>query len=101
MGASRTGTTHWLKLAAQAKHLAQVQGQTQCPWCDTRLNYHRGLLPNSAEPDHIIPHAQGGRDTLDNLRIICRRCNQSKGDKAKPKRATILRHKPLRTSRVW
>lgn len=31
--------------------------------------------------DHIIPMNAGGKTTLDNLQILCRRCNGQKGDK--------------------
>ncbi|MDX2221431.1 MAG: HNH endonuclease [Rhodospirillaceae bacterium] len=31
------------------------------------------------EVDHIHPFSQGGRTTEDNLRTLCRRCNQGKG----------------------
>ena len=53
------------------------------------------------EVDHIVPHAQGGTDAVDNLTILCRRCNQSKGPRSAPKISTILAAKPLKTSRRW
>lgn len=85
MATSRTGTTKWLHLAARAKHRAQATGLTHCPLCGTLLNYSVGRTPASAEADHIIPHSLGGADTLDNLRIICRRCNQSRGNGLHPR----------------
>lgn len=33
------------------------------------------------EFDHIIPLNKGGKTTVDNLQILCRRCNRSKGGK--------------------
>ena len=46
------------------------------------------------EADHIVPHAQGGEDTPENTRTVCRRCNQSRGGKQ-------ASQKPIRTSREW
>jgi hypothetical protein len=31
-----------------------------------------------AECDHVVPVAQGGTDTSDNIAIACRRCNRAK-----------------------
>jgi len=31
--------------------------------------------------DHIIPWSHGGPDTVDNLRVLCRRCNSSRGNR--------------------
>jgi hypothetical protein len=35
----------------------------------------------SAHRDHIIPLALGGENTADNIQILCKRCNLSKGSK--------------------
>lgn len=29
--------------------------------------------------DHIWPYSKGGRDTVENLRVLCRSCNSAKG----------------------
>lgn len=55
------------------------RGLTRCPRCRTGLDWEYSGRPNSAEVDHIIPHAQGGTDTIENARILCRRCNQQLG----------------------
>ena len=33
------------------------------------------------EIDHIIPESKGGQTILDNLQLLCRHCNRSKGAK--------------------
>jgi len=33
------------------------------------------------EFDHIIPVAKGGANTIDNVQILCRRCNGQKSDR--------------------
>ena len=99
MATSRTGTATWKRVRAQALAKAKRLGQTKCPHCQTELDYAQGLKPNSAEPDHIIPWKLGGRDHIDNLVVICRRCNQSKGKRAAPKTKNIVQ--PLKTSRKW
>ncbi|RLP70879.1 HNH endonuclease [Mycetocola reblochoni] len=79
MATSRTGTTRWKNITTRRRHTDRHL--TTCPECNTTLNWEQGQQPNSAEVDHIIPHAQGGQDTYGNTRIICRRCNQSLGAK--------------------
>ncbi|NYI42036.1 IS110 family transposase [Demequina lutea] len=78
---------------ALALALAHDAGLTHCPCslackhhpgrtCGVRLDYETTRVPNSAEPDHITPHAHCGPDTVENMsRIVCRRCNQARGDK--------------------
>lgn len=94
MATSRTGTTKWLHLARRARHQAQAAGQAHCPICGTLLNYAVGRTPSSAEVDHIIPYSRGGTDTIDNVRIICRRCNQQRGNGlTRPRPASRQRNK--------
>lgn len=35
--------------------------------------------------DHIIPKSKGGEDTVENTRILCRKCNSTKQDREDPK----------------
>lgn len=47
----------------------------QCAYCQT-------TEANTGQPmtvDHIVPEAQGGPTTFDNLCFACRRCNEFKG----------------------
>lgn len=79
MATSRTGTTSHKHWRTQILNRDRNQGITHCPLCNTPLDYTTSRQPNSAEPDHIIPHANGGTNTLENGRTICRRCNQRRG----------------------
>ena len=94
MVTSRTGTSQYKRWRTRVLHAARAAGVTHCPHCHVELDYERGLKTNSAEPDHILPVRWGGRNTLDNGRVLCRRCNQSRGDGAMPKT------KPMRASSV-
>ena len=101
MATSRTGTSQWKKVRKRALYLARQQGITHCPYCKVKLDYDITRTPSSAEPDHVFAHANGGEDKLENLRVCCRKCNQSKGDRPAPKTSTVLARKPLKTSRRW
>ena len=94
MATSRTGTTRWLNTRRACLKRDREAGITTCPLCGVTLDYNVSRLPNSAEADHIVPHAQGGEDTPENTRTVCRRCNQSRGGKQ-------ASQKPIRTSREW
>lgn len=97
MATSRTGTAEWKRLVKRVRWRCRVsEGQTQCPFCKVILNWVVAKLPNSAEVDHIVPHANGGEDVESNLWVICRKCNGSKGNRQKPNR--IVHHAPLRNS---
>lgn len=81
MTTSRTGTASHKRFRRDVLRAGQQAGITHCPLCNVMLDYDEGRKPNSAEPDHIVPHALGGYDHVDNGRVICRRCNQRRGDK--------------------
>jgi 5-methylcytosine-specific restriction endonuclease McrA len=36
-------------------------------------------IKSDLEYDHIFPYSKGGQNTADNLQLLCRRCNASKG----------------------
>ena len=65
MATSRTGTTRWLNARRACLKRDREAGITTCPLCGVTLDYNVSRLPNSAEADHIVPHAQGGEDTLE------------------------------------
>ena len=96
MATSRTGTTRWLHNAAAAKRSARAAGLEHCPICHVRLTWDAGLLPSSPEADHIVPHSLGGTDAQENIRIICRRCNQRKGNGRKARPPKRKHNRPTR-----
>lgn len=86
VASSRTGTKKWLDLAARAKRRAVLAGLTDCPICGAHLDFSKGRSANSAEVDHIIPWSRGGEDTIENVRVVCRSCNQRRGNGMRRKR---------------
>lgn len=58
-------------------HRRRLYGEQEgrCNWC--REHFVIGNL----EVDHIIARASGGTDHLDNLQLLCARCNRIKGDR--------------------
>ena len=64
------GRSYALKQAA-----AQVvRNATHCAICGEQPS-----LNNPLQADHIEARALGGKDTFDNLRALCRRCNARRG----------------------
>jgi len=95
MVASRTGLTPHLRFRRAVLGRDRRAGITHCPipGCGVELDYDNSRQPNSAEPDHIVSHAEAKKrgwteaqiNNPNNGRTICRRCNQSIGDKGDPK----------------
>lgn len=92
MATSRTGTGQWRRVRQESLARGQEAGITHCPCtgpckhhkgrnCGVLLDYQVTRTPQSAEPDHKRAWRSGGADTVANVRIICRRCNQSRGDR--------------------
>ena len=79
MAGSRTGTAQWFRVRDQARAQALEAGLTRCPVCGVHMDWEYSGRPNSAEVDHIVPHAKGGADVIENCRVICRQCNQRLG----------------------
>jgi 5-methylcytosine-specific restriction endonuclease McrA len=45
----------------------------QCHYCG------KWIFPTNATLDHIVPRSRGGDNSLSNLLLCCRGCNQGKG----------------------
>jgi hypothetical protein len=61
-------------LTAQYERELRAQA-VRCPLCGTAL-IDAPFQLDSKELDHIVPVYVGGTHTVDNVRIICRACNQ-------------------------
>lgn len=97
MTTSRTGTAQYKHWRREVLRRDERDGVTHCPLCGVKLDYSRGLLPESAEPDHIVPDSLGGRTIAENGRAICRLCNQKRGNGTGERRQRRLEAASRRT----
>jgi 5-methylcytosine-specific restriction endonuclease McrA len=63
-----------------------VRDKFTCQICHQRFvfkNEHDIELPDTKQMaiDHIHPYSKGGITVLENLQVLCRRCNAKKRDK--------------------
>ena len=57
-------------IPAYIRKLVFIRDKGRCVKCGSRKN---------PELHHIVPHARGGSNRLENLQLLCRRCNRMKG----------------------
>lgn len=94
MASSRTGSGKWRRLRKEVIEEAIQKEQFNCPLCGIGLDYEYSLQPNSAEVDHILEHSLGGQDVKENVRVICRYCNQTRFHKERGNRKPAGRIEP-------
>lgn len=65
------------------------------PYCagNCGRNMKKGPNKKIRTIDHIIPVSKGGKTVLENLQIMCRFCNQAKGNRYDPKIDKPRRHR--------
>lgn len=90
-----------LQVSGSHTYVANFVCVHNCQYC--------GVQPGTEELsiDHVIPRAQGGKTTWDNVVIACVECNRKKADKTPEQAKMKLRKKPgppaydiLRGSRI-
>lgn len=101
MATNRTATAAWKKIRDKRRQIDFDNGITNCPLCNKPIDWEYSRRPNSAEVDHIIEWARGGKDELSNTRVICRHCNQSRGGRAGKKRKPKAKPLSLTTTINW
>ena len=72
------------KAGIRKKYLMMLYGKQdgkcanpKCPHNEYQEYFH----PDFMDLDHIVPVSKGGSDELDNLQLLCRKCNGTKSDK--------------------
>lgn len=50
-----------------------------CRYCDCQVSFKDRKGPKGGTYDHVLPLSLGGRETVDNLVVCCRTCNNRKG----------------------
>ncbi len=86
------------RLAAERKAVkaARIQTRTQKVRSELQANYHKTLVQlgrrdgfhcatcfsseADLQIDHVMPVSKGGMNNLDNLQLLCRKCNGKKSD---------------------
>ena len=78
------------KLSTGNKGLSSILRRDShiCCYCGVKLKPSRSTHPHRATVDHIIPKAQGGQTTFQNLASCCFTCNQLKGNQT-PEQASM------------
>lgn len=78
---NRTSTSEWRKIRQQAKHTLPYQ----CAHCGDG---------EPLELDHIINHARGGTNELNNLQWLCKPCHKRKTQKEATAARNAWKRKP-------
>ena len=94
MTTNRAGTGQWKRVRKAAIARAIREGLDRCPSCGIHLDLTGSGEGAPVDIDHIIPHAHGGPDTLENTVAMCRTCNRRKGAGQGRKPHPVTRSEP-------
>lgn len=87
-----------IRLVEQAKipHKTQTLSRKNILLRDRNTCMYCGVVQHAGELtlDHILPRAQGGRDSWQNLVACCKKCNRFKADRTPEQAGMMLIHKP-------
>ncbi len=62
---------------------AYQNGLRRCPCCNVQLVWKatpQKVQKNMATVDHMVAKSYGGADTADNMFVMCRKCNEERGN---------------------
>ncbi|MEM6793320.1 MAG: HNH endonuclease [Acidobacteriota bacterium] len=71
-----------------------LRDRGRCQYCGC------GVSSNRLEFEHVVPKAQGGRTSWDNIVVACMECNQRKGNRTPEQAGMRLLSTPKRPSSV-
>ena len=58
-------------IPAKVRYKVYMRDEGKCVFCGSNLNI---------EFDHIIPFSKGGSHSVDNIRVLCQKCNRKRGN---------------------
>jgi 5-methylcytosine-specific restriction endonuclease McrA len=79
----------WRKRVPWSKQNVHVRDKFICQYCGTKIP------KNKATIDHVIPQAQGGKNSWENCVCSCFRCNNYKEDRTPSEANMSLKKKPV------
>lgn len=54
-------------------NIAKIKANNYCWYCSKEME------PSQLTKDHVFPRIKGGKDCIDNIIMVCKTCNSSKG----------------------
>ena len=66
-----------------ALQIAYQNGLRRCPCCNVQLVWKANpanMQKNLATVDHMVARSFGGPDSVDNMYVMCRKCNEDRGN---------------------